>query len=113
VNDLTNLKKYSIYLKQLIDGMPSPVFSAATFPPYEINSEIFEARYNKILQVSREKYAKSRDTVQEKIYKSIEEIEKKEDEWEKKKEAFKAKKEAEKKEAHKKRMEEQDKKNQT
>ena len=111
VNDLTNLKKYSIYLKQLIDGMPSPIFSAATFPPYEINSEIFEARYNKILQVSREKYAKSRDTVQEKIYKSIEEIEKKEDEWEKKKEDFKAKKEAEKKEAHKKRMEEQDKKN--
>jgi hypothetical protein len=26
--DLMNLKKYTIYMKQLIDGMPSPVFSA-------------------------------------------------------------------------------------
>lgn len=111
VDDLTNLKKYSVYLKQLIDGMPSPVFSAATFPPYEIDPEVFESRYQKILQVSREKYAKSRDSVQEKIYKTIEEIEKQEEQWEKKKEEFKAKKEAEKKEAHQKRVEEQNKKN--
>jgi len=26
--DLMNLKKYTIYTKQLIDGMPSPIFSA-------------------------------------------------------------------------------------
>lgn len=107
VEDLTNLKKYTIYLKQLIDGMPSPVFSAATFPPYEINQEVFELRYKKILQVSREKYAKPRNTVQEKIYKTIEEIEKQEAEWEKKKEEFKAKKEAEKKKAHQERMDAQ------
>lgn len=111
VEDLTNLKKYTIYLKQLIDGMPSPVFSAGTFPPYEINSEVFESRYNKILQVSREKYAKSRDAVQDKIYKTISDIEKQEDEWEKKKEAFKAKKDAEKKKAHEERMAAQEQKN--
>jgi hypothetical protein len=29
--DLQNLRKYDIYSKLLIDGMPSPVFSATTF----------------------------------------------------------------------------------
>jgi len=29
--DLVNIKKYSVYLKQLIDGMPSPTFSADMF----------------------------------------------------------------------------------
>lgn len=111
VEDLTNLKKYTIYLKQLIDGMPSPVFSAGTFPPYEIDQEVFEMRYKKILQVSREKYAKSKKTVQEKIYKTIEDIERQEAEWEKKKEAFKAKKDAEKKKAHEERMKAQEQKN--
>ena len=91
--------------------MPSTVFSAGTFAPYEINSEVFESRYNKILQVSREKYAKSRDSVQEKIYKTIDDIEKQEVEWEKKKEAFKAKKDEEKKRAHAERMNVQEQKN--
>ncbi len=111
VEDLTNLKKYTIYLKQLIDWMPSPVFSAATFPPYEIHQEVFESRYNKILQVSREKYAKPRDSVQDKIYKTIDDIEKQESQWEKKKEDFKAKKDAEKKKAHEERMAAQEEKN--
>jgi len=111
VEDLTNLKKYTIYLKQLIDWMPSPVFSAATFPPYEIHQEVFESRYKKILQVSREKYAKPRNSVQDKIYKTIDEIEKQEAEWEKKKADFKNKKEAEKKKAHQERMAAQEQKN--
>lgn len=65
--DLTNLKKYCIYTRQLIDWMPSPIFSADTFPPYQISSEIFESRYKKILNVSREKYGCKKDIVEKKI----------------------------------------------
>lgn len=78
-DDLTNLKKYSIYIKQLIDWMPSKVFSADTLPPYPISSEIFETRYKKILQVSREKYSSSKEIVEQKIYKSIKDIEEQEE----------------------------------
>lgn len=74
VDDLTNLKKYSVYSKILIDWMPSKLFSSNTFPPYWTNPEVFDVRYKKILQVSREKYAKPRDLVEEKIYKTLEEF---------------------------------------
>ncbi|MDD3646425.1 MAG: type IV secretion system DNA-binding domain-containing protein [Candidatus Gracilibacteria bacterium] len=84
-DDLTNLSKYNVYLKQLIDGMPSPVFSAGTFAPHAKNPEVFEARYNKILQVSREKYSKSKETVEAKINKGLKELEEQEEAWEKKK----------------------------
>jgi len=59
-----NLSKYNIYLKQLIDGMPSGIFSASTFAPHKKNDEIFKARYDKILQVSREKYSKPKSAVE-------------------------------------------------
>lgn len=98
--DLTNLSKYNIYLKQLIDGMPSPIFSAGTFPPYVKNDEIFASRYRKILSVSREKYSKARSSVESKINKSMQDVEKQELAWEKKKEDFKKKKEEEKKKKH-------------
>lgn len=71
VEDLTNLKKYSIYTKLLIDWMPSKLFSANTFWPHNASAEVFETRYKKILQVSREKYAKPKDLVEEKINKTI------------------------------------------
>lgn len=103
--DLMNQKKYTIYLKQLIDGMPSPIFSAWTFPPHDRDDEGFAERYEKILQVSRERYCKKRSIVEEKINKSMEEIEKQEDEWEKKKEEFKQKKEDEKRQKQIDRME--------
>lgn len=105
-DDLMNQKKYTIYLKQLIDGMPSPIFSAATFPPYPKDPEEFKERYDKILQVSRERYCKPKKLVVEKINKSMEEIEKQEAEWEKKKEEFKQKKEEEKRQKQQERMEE-------
>lgn len=73
--DLTNIKKYSIYLKQLIDGMPSPIFSADTFAPNKKDDEEFKTRYDKILQVSREKYCKPRASVVEKINKLLIEVE--------------------------------------
>ena len=94
--DLMNQKKYTIYMKQLIDGMPSPIFSASTFPPHAKDPEEFAERYEKILQVSRERYCKPRKLVVEKINKSMEDIEKAEEQWEKKKEEFKQKKEDEK-----------------
>ncbi|MCH2188228.1 type IV secretion system DNA-binding domain-containing protein [Candidatus Gracilibacteria bacterium] len=107
-DDLINTSKYNIYLKQLIDGMPSPTFSAGTFAPNKKDDDVFSSRYNKILTVSREKYSKPRDTVQKKIAKMIEDIEQKENEWEKKKEDFKNKKQEEKRKAHEEKMAKQD-----
>lgn len=106
--DLMNLKKYNIYLKQLIDGMPSPIFSASTFAPNSKNNEIFHARYKKILNVSREKYSKSKKSVEDKINKTLEDIEGQEKVWEKKKEEFKNKKATEKKIKHEEMMKKQD-----
>lgn len=101
-----NQKKYTIYIKQLIDGMPSPIFSASTFPPHHKDPEEFKERYDKILQVSRERYCKPRKVVVEKINKSMEDIEKQEAEWEKKKEVLKQKREEEKRQKQQNRMEE-------
>lgn len=89
--DLTNLRKYSIYTKQLIDGMPSKVFSANTFPPNPIQPEVFETRYKKILQVSREKYSQSKELVEQKIYKSIQELQEQEEKIQKEKDLRKEK----------------------
>lgn len=99
-DDLTNLSKYKIYLKQLIDGMPSPIFSANTFPPHSKNSEVFDTRYKKILQVSREKYSKPRQIVVDKINKSMEDIDKIEAQREKKKEIYKENKKSDKQKKH-------------
>lgn len=95
--DLTNLKKYTIYTKQLIDGMPSKVFSSDTFSPYPITPEAFEIRYKKILQVSREKYSAPRELVEQKIYKSIKDLEEEELKADKFKEKMKEKAKEEKK----------------
>lgn len=65
MNDLVNLSKYSIYLKLMINGVASKPFSATTLPP------ISEATGNmeKVIRVSRERYATPRYTVEEKISK--------------------------------------------
>ena len=70
-DDLMNLKKYNIYIKQLIDWMPSPVFSAWTFAPNQRIEEVFRTRYEKILKVSRDKFSSSKDVVEKKINKII------------------------------------------
>ncbi len=90
-DDLMNQKKYTVYLKQLIDGMPSPIFSATTFPPQIHDSEEFKERYQRILQVSRERYCKKRSLVETKIEKSMAEIESQEEQWEKRKKELKQK----------------------
>jgi len=104
-----NIKKYNIYSKLLVDGMPTPTFSASTFAPYEKKEKIFKARYEKILLVSREKYSKPRKVVEQRINKMLSDVAKQEKQWEKKKADFKNKKQDEKKKAHEKRMEEQEK----
>lgn len=91
--------------------MPSPIFSAATFPPHPKDPEEFSERYQKILQVSRERYCKKKDIVEEKINKSLADIERQEEEWEVKKEEFKQKKEEEKRQKQKERMEAKKKEN--
>ena len=108
--DLMNLKKYNIYIKQLIDWMPSNVFSSSTFAPNKKQEEVFTKRYEKILQVSREKYSKSKKSVEDRIYKSINDIDKQEKEWEKKKEVFAQKQKEEKAKKHAERLEENRKK---
>ncbi len=65
MNDLVNLSKYSIYLKLMINGVASNPFSATTLPP------IAEATGNvdKVIRVSRERYAVPRQIVEQKISK--------------------------------------------
>ena len=63
-----NLSKYDVYLKLLIDGMPSPVFSATTLPPLRERMQVPEEQdIETILRVSREKYTKPRAVVEKKI----------------------------------------------
>jgi len=61
--DLVNLDSYNIYLKLMIDGITSDPFSAITLPPLSMN----ENNKEKIIRVSRERYAEPRKIVEEKI----------------------------------------------
>jgi len=63
--DLVNLSKYEFYLKLMIDGVASEPFSAVGLPPftgYEQSNNL-----DKVIKVSREKYTKPRQLVEEKI----------------------------------------------
>lgn len=108
-DDLMNLSKYNIYTKQLIDGMPSTVFSAGTIAPNKKDDEVFSTRYKKILSVSREKYSKSRKSVEDKINKSLNDVEKLELEWDKKKALFDEMKKEEKAKKHQEMLDKQSK----
>jgi len=105
--DLMNLSKYNIYTKQLIDGMPSSVFSAGTFAPNKKNEDVFASRYDKILSVSREKYSKPRKIVEARINKTLKDIEIQEEQWDKKKAEFDRKKKEDKAKKHMELMEKQ------
>jgi CxxC-x17-CxxC domain-containing protein len=61
--DLINLDKYEIYVKLMIDGITSDPFSAVTLPPLSRK----EGNREKIIRLSRERYAESRRVVEEKI----------------------------------------------
>ena len=63
IEDIINLPKYNIYLKLMIDGVASEPFSATTLPPLSKS----ENNDEKVIGQSRERYAKSREVVEEKI----------------------------------------------
>ena len=105
--DLTNLRKYDIYTKLLIDGMPSPVFSATTLAPLHSRIETpQEQSRDVILKVSREKYTKKREFVEKKIFEYAGKISEEEKKFLKDKEAYKEKIKAEKEAEKKKKIEE-------
>ncbi len=66
-NDMMNIKKYDIYIKLLIEWMPSRTFSATTFPPIKFKEKQDEQKKEIILKVNREKYSKNADFVENKI----------------------------------------------
>lgn len=70
--DLVNLTKFDIYLRLMIDGVASDPFSASTLPP--ISGRTGNAQ--KVITVSRERYANAREVVEEKIrrWSGVEEI---------------------------------------
>jgi hypothetical protein len=65
MNDLVNLSKFNIYLKLMINGVASSPFSATTLPPISEPT----GNTDKVIKVSRERYAVPRLTVEQKISK--------------------------------------------
>lgn len=64
-DDLVNLTKYDIYMKLMIDGVSSSPFSASTLAP--LSEEQKQHNAQKIIGVSRERYSKPKDEVEDKI----------------------------------------------
>lgn len=65
IGDLVSLQVGNTYIRLLVDGMPTPVFSMATFKAPEIAAE--EGRRDKILRFCRERFGAKRDVVEDKI----------------------------------------------
>ncbi|HEV8601177.1 MAG TPA: type IV secretion system DNA-binding domain-containing protein [Patescibacteria group bacterium] len=65
LTDLVNLTKFNVYLKLMINGVSSNPFSAVTLPPIAETTGNTE----KVINVSRERYATARGVVEEKINK--------------------------------------------
>ena len=63
--DLVNLSKYEFYIKLMIDGVSSDPFSARGLPP--VFDEEKTNNKEKVIKVSRERYAKQRAMVEDKI----------------------------------------------
>ncbi|MBU2542640.1 type IV secretion system DNA-binding domain-containing protein [Patescibacteria group bacterium] len=61
--DIVNLAKFHVFLKLMIDGVASLPFSAITMPPIGSPTGSKE----KVIKVSRERYAKKRSVIEEKI----------------------------------------------
>lgn len=70
--DFINLPKYNVYVKLMIDGVSGKPFSAETLPPPKppVDSE-----KEKIVRVSRERYAVPRETIEEKLNRWLGEFE--------------------------------------
>src|SRR3989338_829931 len=61
--DMVNLTKYDIYMKLMIDGVTSNPFSATTLSPIAQ----FQGQREKIIRVSRERYAVDVAVIEEKV----------------------------------------------
>lgn len=78
--DLASLPKYQVYNRIMVDGLTTPVFSGATLPPPELSGgDDVEERVQKITNFSRQRYAKPRATVEDKIARWTRPEEKKKD----------------------------------
>ncbi len=62
-NDMINLPKFHVYLKLMIDGVTSQPFSALTLPPIATNTSSRE----RVVEQSRERYAGSKEKIEEKV----------------------------------------------
>ncbi|MBT3348851.1 type IV secretion system DNA-binding domain-containing protein [bacterium] len=66
--NIASIPKYQVYNRIMVDGLTSPVFSGNTLRPPEIHDEEPpEVRIEKIRNFSRQRYAKPRSLVEEKI----------------------------------------------
>jgi CxxC-x17-CxxC domain-containing protein len=85
INDIVNLANYHVYLKLMIDGIAGDAFSATTLPPADLSDTAGDEE--KVIRISRERYGKPKQAVEEKIarWSGIEVFK---EESEKKKEAF-------------------------
>ncbi|NTU99065.1 type IV secretion system DNA-binding domain-containing protein [Candidatus Falkowbacteria bacterium] len=63
--DMVNLPKYEFYIKLMIDGVTSTPFSARGLRP--LTEAEKTGNLDKVIRVSRERYAQQRDVVEEKI----------------------------------------------
>ncbi|MCK4540225.1 type IV secretion system DNA-binding domain-containing protein [Candidatus Parcubacteria bacterium] len=63
--DIVNLPKYEVYLKLMIDGIASEPFSARGLPPLSDSEKTGNTQ--KVISVCRERYAKPREVVEDKI----------------------------------------------
>ena len=65
MNDIVNLPKYHIYLKLMIDGIAGDAFSAVSLPPIRLDQT--EENAEKVIRISRERYAANKGEVEDKI----------------------------------------------
>ncbi len=63
--DIVNIPKYEFYIKLMIDGVSSDPFSARGLPP--LSEEEKTGNVEKVINVSRERYARKKEVVEEKI----------------------------------------------
>ena len=75
--DIINLPKYNIYIKMISNGVPLKPFSAQTLPPFKPPPK---TNKEKIIRISRERYATPREKVEERIKKWLGEEKKEEKE---------------------------------
>jgi len=65
INDIVNLAKYHFYLKLMIDGIAGDAFSATALPPLNLSET--EINEEKVINVSRERYSRSKKEIEDKI----------------------------------------------